>query len=257
MSNGINLDDVYRPAAEAKQSIGVGVGKVLMGRLGLSILGSIVVGTFMNLPYLKTFVRWTCHIILVVLGRPEMPEQHKIDNIVAKAKEAVEKVHRPNDGPSFKEKVAEKIKETVASEAAAPVKQVAEKARTTVKVAQEKVTEKVTEVKDTAKTEAKKVVDKLDNLRASNAPSPGMTPATAANLPRQLPGMPPPPKYGPSPRQRARKAAGIARAQRDMAVLNAEIAAGTSKAIAEDAAARARQAQAMDATVNSIMRGGR
>lgn len=251
------LDDLYKPATQPKKPLIVTIGKILMGRLGVSIVGSIIVGTLMNLPYLKTFVRWTCHILLMVLGRPDMPEQHKLENLVAKAKEAVHSVHDPSK-PSLKEKVTEKIKEAVASEAAAPVKHAASKARESVKVAQEKVTEKVTEVKETAKTEAKNVVDKLDNLRSSSNAPPGN--ALPGNP--QLPGnlairqQIQQPKYGPSLRQRAKKSAGRARAQRDGAALNAEIAAGMHKAEAANAAAEAARAADMRAAVNGMM-GGR
>lgn len=246
---GLNLDDLYRTPVPPPPA--VGVGKALAAKVAMSILGSVVVGTVMNLPHLKTFIKWTCHIILMVLGRPDMPESRKLETLVIKARHGLEKqgivipAGEPDDEAgnprqTLRQKLVTKVTAKAGEAVVHKAKEAAEdvKEQVTEKV-EEKVTEvkeKVTEIKDTAKAGVKKVVDKLDDV-AHRLPDEGggIKGRMAARFAPPTP--PPPQKYGLSPRQKAIKARRLAKFERDGNDVNAAIQATGAQAVANDNAA--------------------
>jgi len=146
----------------------------LMGRILFGCFCSMLVSVVMNLPYLKMMILWTCQAILLVFGRPDVPEpaKKKFDEIVAKGREIAERAETHKEkhpvAPlrELKERLESKVKEEVEAKAThaadAPAKEAAAKVK-------EKVEEKVSAASGAVKQEARKVGEKIDGIAGSLA----------------------------------------------------------------------------------------
>ncbi len=192
------LDNVYGGPQGPKAPLPVRIGKLLMGKLFLSIAVSGSVAAMMQMGYLRWIVVTLCHVIILIFGKGEAPKpiKEKMDVVFEKAKEAAPSLipqrlanapkpastsTEPEAKPApvgfvakFEEKVSEKVGEKVAPVKAAAVK------------ATKKVEEKAVEAKETVKEEAKKVGEKLDALKGKfgdkDGAAPGGDPAGEGEL---------------------------------------------------------------------------
>jgi hypothetical protein len=175
----MNLSELYGSTRKEEPPWYRRLGGGLMSRLGISILASLIVGTMMNLPYIKMAVLWTCSIILAIFGNPDGPAPVKeklavlLDQGQAVAKEAVPSpgLEASRAGPldrvrEVAEKAEEKAKEKVVKSAVAPIREAAEE-----KV--EEVKEQVAETGRAVKEGAEEIASRINPIGSLGFGGPG------------------------------------------------------------------------------------